>query len=367
MSLQIVSEPEDNTPSDDSQKQKKYKAGDLVTFVKVRFPGNAKSFSFALGTHEFNYGQKVVAMSDRGMAVGYINSFPFEKKVTKDMLPVNSIKSIATEEDIQNDIDIYRKEKKAEITCKDLIEKYELDMTLTHVEFTQFGKKIVFYFTAPARVDFRDLVKELVNELKSRIELRQISVRDRSAAVGGIGSCGRQLCCSSFLEKYGSVNIKMAKGQNLSLNSNKINGVCGQLKCCLKYEDQVYKHKSKALPKQNKIIKTITGDIGKVTKLHILSEQFEIITEKGTIKRYTADQFDKQLDNYKFPQRFDHISNETAKVIGLSDFENELQPQDYDKEVKEMKKRSKEYADQVFFDLFGAHSVDELITDNKED
>lgn len=365
MSLQIIAEPEDKEEkSSESDNQSKYKVGDLVKFVKVRFPGNAKSFSFALGRHEFSYGQKVVAMSDRGMAVGYINSFPYEQKVHKDMIPVNSIKSIANDEDIQNDIDTYKEEKKAEITCKNLIDKYKLDMVLTHVEFTQFGKKVVFYFTAPARVDFRDLVKELVVELKSRIELRQISVRDRSAAVGGIGSCGRQLCCSSFLEKYGSVNIKMAKGQNLSLNSNKINGVCGQLKCCLKYEDQVYKHKSKALPKQNSIIKTIGGDIGKVTKLHILSEQFEIITEKGSIKRYTADQFDEKLENFKFPQRFDHISNDTARVIGLSDHENDLLSEDFDKEMKALKADSKEYADKVFFDLFGANSVEELIESN---
>jgi cell fate regulator YaaT (PSP1 superfamily) len=213
-------------PSEESiaekQKDSRFKDGQLLKFVKVRFPGNARSFSFFIGNRKFIYGQKVVAMSDRGMAVGYINSFPYELAFSEELSPVRSISKVATDKDLAEQRDHYKQQKEIETVCNDLIAKHNLDMNLTHVEFTQFGKKAVFYFTAPARVDFRGLVKDLVNELKIRIELRQISVRDRAASVGGIGPCGRQLCCSSFLGKYGNVSVKMAKNQDLTLNFSKL-------------------------------------------------------------------------------------------------------------------------------------------------
>ena len=166
------------------------------------------------------------------------------------MLPIKSISKEASQEDINQQKDYAFKEKEAEILCLNLIEKYKLDMVLTHVEFLQFGKKAVFYFNAPTRVDFRNLVKDLVKDLKMRIELRQISVRDRTAALGAIGPCGLQTCCSSFLKSYGNVSIKLAKNQNLALIANKINGVCGQIKCCVKYEDEVYSEKRSRLTKE---------------------------------------------------------------------------------------------------------------------
>lgn len=352
---------EEEIQNQNDEPTSRYKIGEYVTFVKVRFPGNSRSFSFALGRHKFSYGQKVVAMSDRGVAVGYINSFPYQMRVTEDLLPIHHIKSIASEEDVKRDVDTYKKEKEVETSCKLLIEKYKLDMNLTHVEFTQFGKKAVFYFTAPARVDFRDLVKDLVTELKTRIELRQISVRDRSAAVGGIGPCGRQLCCSSFLSKYGSVNIKMAKGQNLSLNSSKINGVCGQLKCCLKYEDEVYKHKTKELPKIGSFIKTKNGDTGRVNKHHVLIEQFEMLTSDGIKRRYHIDQVLETLKDFKMPNRFENISNELSTVIGLNDSEIQKAAQ-FVEDMAAIEAESKTYVDQVFRDLFGASSVEELLS-----
>ena len=216
-----------------------YQKGDLLRFVRVRFPGNSKSFPFTIGDRYFQYGQKIIAPSDRGMALGYINSFPYEVPFQKSMLPLKYINKVATEKDIEEDCQYIDRQKNAEVICIDLIEKYKLDMNITHVEFTQFGKKAVLYFTAPSRVDFRLLVKELVTQLKTRIELRQISGRDRAAAIGGIGICGRQLCCSSFLQKYGNASIKMAKNQSMMLVGNRINGVCGQLKCCIQYEDEV--------------------------------------------------------------------------------------------------------------------------------
>jgi hypothetical protein len=218
-------------------------------------------------------------------------------------------------------------------------------MNLTHVEFTQFGKKVVFYFVAPARVDFRGLVKDLVSELKLRIELRQISVRDRAASMGAIGPCGRELCCSSFLSKYGNVSIKMAKNQNLTLNYSKLNGVCGQLKCCLTYEDEVYEQKRKKLPTEGDIIQVKTGETGKVHKLNILSEQFDILTDRGKIRRYTADQFKKKLDpkEAKFPHRFDNISDETATIVGLNELEAQKTKQ-FNRDMEKINKRAHLFA-----------------------
>lgn len=307
----------------------KFEEGEILRFVKVRFPGHARSYAFLVGDRTIMYGQKVIAMSDRGMAVGYINSFVFKIPFKKDLLPLRSIKKIATEEDILEEKENYKKQKETETICQRLIEKHNLDMNLTHVEFTQFGKKVVFYFVAPSRVDFRGLVRDLVSELKLRIELRQISVRDRAASQGAVGPCGRELCCSSFLSKYGNVSIKMAKNQNLTLNYSKLNGVCGQLKCCLKYEDEVYSHKRENLPRENSYIKTKNGDSGQVKKLNILAEQFEMLTDKGIIKSYVADMFDFEYKEgqYKFPRHFDNISNQTADVIGLDEYNANLTKQ----------------------------------------
>ncbi|MAX67833.1 MAG: regulatory iron-sulfur-containing complex subunit RicT [Bacteriovoracaceae bacterium] len=330
----------------------KFTEGQILRFVRVRFPGHAKSYAFLLGQRNLAYGKKVMAMSDRGMAVGYINSFPYELAFHKDMLPLRSITKAATEDDISNEIDIYKKQKEIETLCQNLIEKHKLDMNLTHVEFTQFGKKVVFYFVAPARVDFRGLVKDLVSELKLRIELRQISVRDRAASQGAIGPCGRELCCSSFLSKYGNVSIKMAKNQNLSLNYSKLNGVCGQLKCCLQYEDEVYAQKRKKLPQEGSLIKTKNGDSGKVKKLNILSQQFDLLTDKGRIKRYTHDQLSKTYKNgeYKFPTHFDNISDETATVVGLNDLEAKKTRQ-FEKDMDKLKLKAKQYAHEAIEDI----------------
>jgi cell fate regulator YaaT (PSP1 superfamily) len=360
---QIISEdPSENSESDntaeDRERESRFKEGQILRFVRVRFPGNARSFSFLIGKRTIEYGQKVVAMSDRGMAVGYVNSFPYDIPFNSSMLPIRSIAKVATDEDIVKDQEAYRQQKEAENICNDLIEIHKLDMQLTHVEFTSFGKKAVFYFIAPARVDFRDLVKDLVGKLKTRIELRQISVRDRSASIGGIGPCGRELCCSSFLTKYGNAGIKMAKNQDLTLNFSKLNGVCGQLKCCLQYEDDVYKEKRARLPKENDLISTKTGEIGKVLRLHLLSEQFEILTSHGVKKRYVVDMFKDTLnkDEVNYPKEFDSVSDETHKVIGLEESAAK-KIKVFEEEMKTIKENSKNFAEKTFESLFGEKSL----------
>ncbi|MBL6991055.1 MAG: hypothetical protein ISR65_14815 [Bacteriovoracaceae bacterium] len=311
-------------PKQNNQEQEKckYVEGQKLKFIRVRFPGNAKSFPFLVGKNNFYYGQKVMAMSDRGIDVGYINSIPYEVAFEKSMLPIRTISNLASDEDLEKQSTLKEREKKAEVLCLRLIEELKLNMNLTHVEIIQFGKKTVFYFNAPERVDFRELIKGLVSNLKTRIELRQISVRDRAAAIGAISACGRQNCCSYFLKGYGNTNIKMAKNQNLALIPSKINGVCGQLKCCMKFEDQVYTKKRKTLPKEGQIIKTKNNDVGKVLKLHLLVEQFDMLTDQGKIRRYLASQYLQQTDlskSYEFPKKFEHVINETKDIIGAND------------------------------------------------
>ncbi len=352
-------ETSEQTEEREKREDSRFHEGQILRFVRVRFPGNSRSFSFLLGKRRIEYGQKVVAMSDRGMAVGYVNSFPYDVPFNKSMLPVRSISKIADDEDYVKDKEAYRQQKNAENICNDLIEEHKLDMYLTHVEFTSFGKKAVFYFIAPARVDFRDLVRELVGKLKTRIELRQISVRDRSAAVGGIGPCGLELCCSSFLTKYGNVGIKMAKNQDLTLNFSKLNGVCGQLKCCLQYEDEVYKEKRSRLPKEGDFIHTHTGESGRVDRLHLLSEQFDMMTNRGIRKRYVVDLYKETTDKEgaKFPNEFEFVTDETQKIIGM-DEAAARKVKAFEAEVQAMKAPAKNFADSIFENLFGAKTLD---------
>ncbi|MGE3608098.1 MAG: stage 0 sporulation family protein [Bacteriovoracaceae bacterium] len=351
----------------EGREDSRFKEGQILRFVRVRFPGNSRSFPFLIGKRKIEYGQKVVAMSDRGMAVGYVNSFPYEVGFNKSMLPIRSISKVASDEDIVKDREAYLQQKNAENICNDLIEEYKLDMHLTHVEFTSFGKKAVFYFIAPARVDFRELVKELVSRLKTRIELRQISVRDRSASVGGIGPCGRELCCSSFLTKYGNVGIKMAKNQDLTLNFSKLNGVCGQLKCCLQYEDEVYREKRARLPKEGDFISTHTNEFGRVDRLHLLSEQFVMMTNRGVRKRYVVDLFKDTVtkEEARFPNEFESISDETHKIIGMEDSEAK-KVKAFEQEVKSYKAPSKKFAENIFESLFGEKSLGLSLPEIKE-
>ncbi|MBC77615.1 MAG: hypothetical protein CME64_16540 [Halobacteriovoraceae bacterium] len=341
----------------------RFQPGQPLKFVRVRFPGHARSYPFLIGQRKLAYGQKVMAMSDRGMAVGYVNSFTYELPFDKSMLPLRSINKIASEEDIVSEKETYQKQKETETLCQRLIDKHNLDMNLTHVEFTQFGKKVVFYFVAPARVDFRGLVKDLVGELKLRIELRQISVRDRSASMGALGPCGRELCCSSFLSRYGNVSIKMAKNQNLTLNYSKLNGVCGQLKCCLQYEDEVYHQKRKKLPPEGSFIETTNGDKGKIFRLHILSEQFDVLTERGKIKRYTQSYFKRKLkrSDVNMPERFENISDETNTVLGLNDVQAKNSRR-FENEINKLKIKAGTYASEVFEELTGVSQEEQQTT-----
>lgn len=321
---QLAQDDQDPEESDLDDEGETFAPGQKLLLVRVRFPGNSRPHTFLVGKRSYSYGQRVVALSDRGLSVGYVNSFPYEISYHENMGKFRPITRAATDEDLKLQRDHLHREREADVMCKQLIDKHNLDMTLTHVEFMQNGKKAVFYFNAPNRVDFRALVKDLVSELRMRVELRQISVRDRTAAIGAIGVCGLQTCCSSFLKNYGSVSIKMAKNQNLALVPTKINGVCGQIKCCMKYEDAVYVEKKKALPKEGSIIQAANGDRGKVYRIHILLEQFEMITDQGRKRRYAGNQFDSNVkppEDYQFPRELPYIQDETHTIVGLEEQE----------------------------------------------
>ncbi|MCK5072692.1 MAG: hypothetical protein KAQ98_04645, partial [Bacteriovoracaceae bacterium] len=314
-------ENNDQASTQDNEKSDtRFKDGQTITMVNVRFPGNAKAHPFHVGRKKILYGQKVVAMSDRGMTVGYINSFPYDVTFNKSMLPIRSISQVATDNHLQEKNDFAEKEKEAEQVCKKLIEKHKLNMVVTHVELIQFGKKVVFYFNSPGRIDFRELVKDLVGELKMRIELRQISVRDRSSGLGAVASCGQQTCCSYFLKNSGNVSIKMAKNQNITLLPGRINGVCGQLKCCMRFENEIYSEKRSRLPKEGSLVEAVNGDRGKVTRLNIIAETFEMITERGLKRRYHHSQYSSKNtapSDWNLSRRFDNIIDETSTVIGV--------------------------------------------------
>ena len=171
-------------------------------------------------------------------------------------------------------------------------------------------------------------------------------MRDRAASMGALGPCGRELCCSSFLSKYGNVSIKMAKNQNLSLNYSKLNGVCGQLKCCLSYEEDVYTEKRKKLPQEGELVQTRNGDNGKVTRLNILNEQFDMLTDKGKVRRFTFNQVAKKHardEGYKFPNSFDNISDDTGTIIGDDFLEAQKQKQ-IKRDFEKIEKRAKKFA-----------------------
>ena len=198
-----------------------------------------------------------------------------------------------------------------------------------------------------------------------RVELRQITVRDRAASIGGIGPCGRELCCSSFLTKYGNAGVKMAKNQDLTLNFSKLNGVCGQLKCCLQYEDEVYTEKRKKLPREGEIIECHNGDKGRVIRLHLLSEQFEILTTYGVKRRFVAEEFKHPIDPREMPEQFDSVSDETKIIIGLEE-NQKIDLRNKELESKEVQKQSLDFANKTFLNLFGAATLDSSLPEVEE-
>ena len=264
----------------------------MKRIVGVRFKKLGKIYFFDAKCLEVKKGEHVIVETAEGEYIAEVvipNRIIDEEKLTT---PLNKILRFASEKDLKHAEECRKKEKEAFDYCKKKIKEYNLDMTLTDVEFKFDNSKLLFSFTSDGRVDFRELVKDLASVYRTRIELRQIGVRDEVKKIGGNGVCGRELCCCSFLRDFETVSIKMAKEQNLSLNPTKISGNCGRLMCCLKYEQEVYEEKSKHLPHVGAIVDTPDGK-GEVDNVETLKEVVRVKMKDGDIikqKKYNIDE-----------------------------------------------------------------------------
>ena len=232
----------------------------MSSIVGVKFKKPGKIYFFTPGKLKLNIGDYVIVETAQGEEYGEVAIANRSMPAYQLEKPLKKVIRLANQEDKKHYLDNKEKEKQAFVLCQKKIKEHNLKMTLTEVEFKFDNSKVLFYFTAEGRVDFRELVKDLAAVYRTRIELRQIGVRDEVKRIGGNGVCGRELCCCSFLNNFETVSIKMAKEQNVSLNPSKISGNCGRLMCCLKYEQEVYEEKLKKLPKIGAIIQTEDGE-----------------------------------------------------------------------------------------------------------
>lgn len=252
----------------------------MVKVVGVRFKSAGKIYYFDPGDFDIEQNSYVIVETARGVEFGEVVIAPREVPEEDIVAPLKKVIRVATDEDKAHAEDNRRREEEAFSTCLQKIKNHNLDMKLIDVEFTFDNNKILFYFTAEGRVDFRELVKDLAAVFKTRIELRQIGVRDEAKMLGGLGVCGRVLCCNSFLGEFQPVSIKMAKEQGLSLNPTKISGTCGRLMCCLKYEQEAYEEVLGRIPKVGAIVETPEGQ-GVIMGISLLKELAKVKLDKG--------------------------------------------------------------------------------------
>ena len=264
----------------------------MVKIIGVRFRKTGKIYYFSPGELEIEKGQHVIVETVRGIEYGAVVLGIREVSEEEITTPLKGVIRIATEEDDKIEEENRNKEKEAYKICLEKIAKHNLDMKLIDAEYTFDNNKVLFYFTADGRIDFRELVKDLAAVFKTRIELRQIGVRDETKIVGGYSICGRPLCCSTYLSDFIPVSIKMAKDQNLSLNPTKISGVCGRLMCCLKNEEETYEYLNSRLPEVGDIVNTSDGLKGEVHSLSVLRQLVKVIVDindEKEIREYKVD------------------------------------------------------------------------------
>ncbi len=265
----------------------------MIKVIGVRFRTAGKVYFFDPGKLEIKQGDHVIVETARGIEYGTVIGAPREVEADKVIQPLKSVLRIANQKDDEQEASNRQKEKDAFKICLEKIRKHGLQMKLIDAEYTFDNNKVLFYFTADGRIDFRELVKDLASVFKTRIELRQIGVRDETKILGGIGICGRPLCCHTHLSEFAPVSIKMAKEQNLSLNPTKISGVCGRLMCCLKNEEETYEELNKKLPNVGDYVTTDDGLKGEVQSVNVLRQLVKVIVDVGDekeIQEYRADQ-----------------------------------------------------------------------------
>lgn len=266
----------------------------MTKVIGVRFRTAGKIYFFAPGKFNIKRGDYVIVETARGVEYGRVVSDPRDVKDEEVIQPLKPVIRVATEQDRKTVEKNHQKEKEAFKICKEKIRKHGLEMKLIDAEYTFDNNKVLFYFTADGRIDFRELVKDLAAVFRTRIELRQIGVRDETKIKGGIGICGRPLCCSTYLTEFAAVSIKMAKEQNLSLNPTKISGVCGRLMCCLTNEEETYEVLNSQLPSVGDMVTTNDGLTGVVHSLSVLRRQVKVVVnldnDEKEIREYKADE-----------------------------------------------------------------------------
>lgn len=292
----------------------------MVTVIGVRFRNVGKIYYFDPTGFELKVGDKVIVETARGLEIGTVLLAAREVSEESIVSPLKGIERIATEKDVEHARENTEKEKEACKICKEKILKHELDMKLVGAEYTFDNKKLLFYFTSEGRVDFRELVKDLAGVFRTRIELRQIGVRDEAKILGGLGICGRELCCASYLSDFAPVSIKMAKEQGLPLNPTKISGNCGRLMCCLKNENETYKYLNSNLPNKGDTIKTPTGREAVVEEINVLRQQVVVVVEgEDDIKErqtYHVSEINFKSSNRK---KIEVTDEEVKELKGLED------------------------------------------------
>ena len=292
----------------------------MIKVIGVRFRQAGKIYNFSPADFQVKVGDHVIVETARGIEYGSVVQGIREVADDKVIMPLKSVIRIATEEDDKKAIENNEKEKKAFKICKEKIAKHGLEMKLIETEYTFDNNKVLFYFTADGRIDFRELVKDLASVFKTRIELRQGGVRDETKMLGGIGICGRPLCCNTYLSEFIPVSIKMAKEQSLSLNPTKISGICGRLMCCLKNEQEAYEELNSNLPDIGEKVKTFDGFKGEVVSVNVLRQKVKIVVEvddEREIKEYAIDELKFKPKKKKF-----NLASEELKALkGLEDKE----------------------------------------------
>ena len=292
----------------------------MVKVIGVRFRTAGKIYYFDPLNFQVKRGDHVIVETARGVEYGTVVGSPREVADDKVVQPLKPVLRVATERDDEQEAGNKAKEKEAFKICQEKIRKHGLEMKLIDAEYTFDNNKVLFYFTADGRVDFRELVKDLAGVFKTRIELRQIGVRDETKILGGIGICGRVLCCHSHLSEFIPVSIKMAKEQNLSLNPGKISGVCGRLMCCLKHEEETYEELNRRLPNVGDYVTTDDGLKGEVSSVNVLRQLVKVLVEVND---------EKELREYKVEQlKFRRRQHGRGRKNGEGD----------EKEMKELEK-----------------------------
>ena len=297
----------------------------MITIIGVRFRKAGKIYYFNPAKYKIKKGDHVIVETARGVEFGTVVLGP--KKITDDEVvqPLKPVIRVATAQDYKTEERNREKEKDAFRICQEKIQKHGLGMKLVDTEYTFDNNKILFYFTADGRIDFRELVKDLAAVFKTRIELRQIGVRDETKILGGIGICGRPLCCNTYLTEFVPVSIKMAKEQNLSLNPTKISGVCGRLRCCLKNEEEAYEELNSKLPNVGDRVETADGFKGEVQTVSVLKQMVRVVI--------TTENDEKEVKDYpvselKFkPRRRRDRGNNEKEMAELRELE-QLEKQD---------------------------------------